>query len=162
MGFKVIDKGYNNYKKSFQDLNSKKVDVGVFEESGENVLIKAIVNEYGTTKAGKNRNIVIPERSFLRSTFNKNYKKISKKFSKIPKLIRSGRFDVMRELKLIGLYQKNQVKKTIIDFKDPANALSTIKNKGFDNPLIETGQLLKSISFKILKKWAVLENTRWR
>jgi len=152
MGFKVIDKGYNNYKKSFRDLSSKKVAVGVFKESGENVRIRAIVNEYGTTKAGKNRNIVIPERSFLRSTFNKNYKKISKKFSKIPKLIRSGRFDVTRELRLIGLYQKNQIKKTIIRFKDPGNALSTIKNKGFDNPLIETGQLLKSISFKILKK----------
>lgn len=152
MALKVIDKGYGNYKKAFQDLNSKKVVVGVFKESGEEVRIRAIVNEFGTTKAGKNRNIVIPERSFIRSTFNKNYKKISKKFSKIPKLIRSGRFDVMRELKLIGLYQKNQVKKTIINFKDPANALSTIKNKGFDNPLIETGQLLKSISFKILKK----------
>lgn len=152
MALKVIDKGYNNYKKSFQDLNSKKVAVGVFKESGEDVRIKAIVNEYGTTKAGKNRNIVIPERSFLRSTFNKNYKKISKKFSKIPKLIRSGKFNVLSELKLIGLYQKNQVKKTIIDFKDPPNAPSTIKNKGFNNPLIETGKLLKSISYKILKK----------
>lgn len=152
MAVKIKDTGFSKYKDAFAVLQSKKVVVGLFASSGSEVLTKGVVNEFGVSNAGKNRNINIPERSFLRSTYNKNYNKVAKRFGQIGKAISKGNFSVIPKLKLIGLEQENEVKKTITELKAPPNAPSTIKAKGSANPLIDTGELRSSISSELRNK----------
>tara|TARA_R110000787_G_scaffold129434_2_gene241262 strand:- start:1146 stop:1613 length:468 start_codon:yes stop_codon:yes gene_type:complete len=146
---KIKDTGFTSYRAAFKELDSKKVAVGLFAKVGDEVLTKGVVNEFGTTKAGKNHDIVIPERSFIRSTYNKNYKKVSRRFGQIAKSIGDGNFRVTDKLRLIGVEQEAAIKKTMVDLKIPPNAASTIAKKGSSNPLIDTGETREKISSEL-------------
>lgn len=152
MGVKVIDHGFDKYKKAVQELNSKKIHVGLFAAVGDKVLTKAIVNEFGTKNAGKNKNITIPERSFVRSTFNKQYKKVASRFNQIFISFGKRQYDISRRFKLIGVEQEMETKKTINDMKTPPNAPSTIRAKGSSKLLIDTGEMRSKISSEVQNK----------
>lgn len=152
MGVKQKDNGYDNYLKAVKELHSSAVRVGLFASVGDKVLTKGIVNEFGTTKAGKNHNITIPERSFIRATYNKQYKKVSRRFGQVFESFSNRNYNVKGKLKLIGIEQENETKKTITEMKTPANKESTIKKKGSSHPLIDTGELRMKISSEVKKK----------
>lgn len=152
MEIKVIDRGFNEYKKAIEELNSKQIQVGMFAKVGDKVLTKAIVNEFGTTKAGKNKNITIPERSFIRSTYNRQYKKVGKRFDQIFVSISKGNYNIVPKLKLIGLEQETETKKTITDMRTPKNSESTIAKKGSSHPLIDTGEMRSKVSHEVKNK----------
>lgn len=158
MTIKEIDNGYTKYRESIAELHNSVIQVGLFAEVGDEVLTKAIVNEFGTTQAGRNKNITIPERSFIRATYNKQYKKVAKRFTQIFESISKKRYDVKAKLKLIALEQSSATQETITNFKSPANAPSTIKKKGSSHPLIDTGEMRSKITSKVSKKiWVLLE-----
>jgi len=146
----VIDKGFDNHKDAFETLNLGKVAVGLFAKVGDGLLTIAIANEFGV-RTGKNGNTVIPERSFIRSTYNKNIKKVARRFTQIAKSISNGNYNVNKKLKLIGLEQEAAIKQTIVDLRSPPNAPSTIKAKGSSNPLIDTGEMRNKISSELRK-----------
>lgn len=148
MGVREKDRGFDKYRNAFKQLGSKKVVVGFFAKVGDEVLTKATVNEFGA----RNGNIVIPERSFVRSTYNKNYKKVARRFSRVARSISNGKYDVERMLKLIGLEQEAAMKKTLTDLRYPPNAESTIKKKRSTNPLIDTGEMRSKISSEVRNK----------
>lgn len=152
MTIKEIDNGYKKYLNSIKELNNSAVQIGLFAEVGDKVLTKAIVNEFGTTQAGKNRNIIIPERSFIRATYNKQYKKVAKRFSQIFESFSNKKFDIKTKLKFIGIEQVSETQSTITNFKTPKNAPSTILRKGSSKPLIDTGEMRMKINYKIVKK----------
>lgn len=152
MEVKVIDHGFDKYKKSIEELHSKQIQVGMFAKVGDKVLTKAIVNEFGTTQAGKNNDVTIPERSFIRSTYNRQYKKVGKRFDQIFVSISKGNYNIIPRLKLIGLEQETETKKTITDMRTPENAESTIAKKGSSHPLIDTGEMRSKISHEVKNK----------
>ena len=152
MEVKIIDHGFDKYKKAIEELHSKQIQVGMFAKVGDKVLTKAIVNEFGTTKAGKNNNVTIPERSFIRSTYNRQYKKVGKRFDQIFISISKRNYNIIPRLKLIGLEQETETKKTITDMRTPENAKSTIAKKGSSHPLIDTGEMRSKISNKVKNK----------
>lgn len=49
----------------------------------------------------------------------------------------------------LGLAFQNEIQKNIAQLRSPANAESTIKAKKSDKPLIDTGTLMRSITFKV-------------
>lgn len=152
MEIKVIDHGFDKYKKAIEELHSKQIQIGMFAKVGDKVLTKAIVNEFGTTQAGKNNNVTIPERSFIRSTYNREYKKVGKRFDQIFVSISKGNYNIIPRLKLIGLEQERETKKTITDMRTPKNAESTIAKKGSSHPLIDTGEMRSKISHEVKNK----------
>jgi|JI9StandDraft_2_1071091.scaffolds.fasta_scaffold00930_28 hypothetical protein len=152
MEVKVIDHGFDKYKKAIEELHSKQIQVGMFAKVGDKVLTKAIVNEFGTTQAGKNNDVTIPERSFIRSTYNRQYKKVGKRFDQIFVSISKGNYNIIPRLKLIGLEQETETKKTITDMRTPENAESTIAKKGSSHPLIDTGEMRSKISHEVKNK----------
>lgn len=152
MEVKVIDHGFDKYKKAIEELHSKQIQVGMFAKVGDKVLTKAIVNEFGTTRAGKNNDVKIPERSFIRSTYNRQYKKVGKRFDQIFVSISKGNYNIIPRLKLIGLEQETETKKTITDMRTPENAESTIAKKGSSHPLIDTGEMRSKISHEVKNK----------
>jgi len=97
----------------------------------------AAVNEFGNRK--KN----IPQRSFLRATLLEKNREITRLAQQTlttkPKMF----FDI------IGQYVLNQINKKIVAGISPANSPATIAFKGSSTPLIDTGQLRNSLTYKV-------------
>jgi len=150
---KIISKSYNNgisgLKKKLLNLNGK-IAVGIFSDSGTynngaKVLDVALVHEFGSVK--KN----IPKRSFLKSTANTKKQEIKKHLISLSKDALNGK-DVKNSRKKVGAWFSAEVSKTIrkggIPFK--SNSQNTVKQKGDNTPLRDTGLLMKSIRWQEL------------
>lgn len=158
MSRKVIDtdKGFALFMKRAKKAarESGGVEIGVFDTTPRmvqstadvpttNVRLAAI-HEFGLGN--------IPERSFLRSTADLNQRKYLELLKKAEKKALEGE-DPKRLLGLIGEVGVADVKATITSQGHghwPALAESTIKAKGSSQALIDTGQLLNSITARVV------------
>ena len=57
----------------------------------------------------------------------------------------------MQIIERVGAKAVGGVKSYMTALKEPPNALSTIKRKGSANPLIDTGELRRAITYKVVK-----------
>ena len=145
------DLGYKRIMKEMAKAKKANVTVGVHEgkepykKGGKTtpVSLVAAANEFGTR--------TIPERSFMRSTFDTSYKDWIKLTEKLKSDIFKGKETVMSALKKIGLVQSEKIKGKILKLRDPANAPSTVKQKVGDNPLVDSRKLWGSIGFEVKK-----------
>ncbi len=96
----------------------------------------------GVTKPHK---IKIPARSYIRSTIDNHADEIQDFAADIARQISRGEMDKRTGLDLIGLKIKSLIQLTMTELRDPPNAPSTVKRKGTNNPLINTGRLRRSI-----------------
>lgn len=96
--------------------------------------------------------VVIPERSFIRGGFDANADKFSNKAVKDLKHVVNGDLSVKSYFDLVGEYMVGELKKYLTNLKDPPNSFATSSAKGKSNPLVDTGQLRKHITFKVVKK----------
>ena len=103
----------------------------------------ATIHEFGAPRAG------IPERSFLRGTFDAKNREWQKFAEKLLKAIAAGRIDADQALGLLGERAVADVRKTIRNGIDPPLKAATVRRKGSSKPLIDTGRLLQSISWSI-------------
>ena len=116
--------------------------VGINESAtypnGLEVAKVAFWNEVGTVN--------MPSRPFLRNTFaNKN-----KEWANLAKyLFVQTNYDLKRTWGMLGEKVVDDLKDAITAFDDPANAQSTIKKKGFNKPLVDTGVMRDSIIYDI-------------
>lgn len=53
-----------------------------------------------------------------------------------------------KAMNMVGVMATANAKQFMVDLKSPPNTAATIKAKGSSNPLIDTGQLMQSISYK--------------
>ena len=141
---------------SRQDFNA--VDIGLFAEQDSHLIMYASANEFGVPssagsglKAGWNHTITIPERSFLRSSFDENKGTIKETIKSNQIKVLLGQVTKNMFLKRLGEYMKSMVQKKIIDgpFKD--NAESTVARKGSNRPLIDTGRMRQSVTYRLMK-----------
>lgn len=148
----VTIKSVNNIPKLMKVLNeleSYAVEVGIFGD-GEYGMI-ARVHEFGTTIQTKKATIVIPERSFMRSTFDEKEKEWSKFILKQLQNVLDFKTDVQTMLGRLGAKMVADIQEKITDIRTPPNAASTIAKKGSNNPLIDTGGLRMRITYRVVK-----------
>ena len=150
---KDIDKGFKDLEKRLREFKKIVVKVGVQGRDasrlndGVTVVTYATANEFGTKNAGRSRSVVIPERSFIRSTTDKkNYWK--KDIDAAYNSIIDGKNTALAAIAKVGIIARDDIIKTISDFVPPPNAESTIKKKKSSQTLIDTGLLRNSISYK--------------
>lgn len=152
MAVVIVDRdfGYNELIESLEDLEQSDgiaVLVGFLAaDAGDDLLVYAAANEFGTED--------IPERSFLRSTVDKNRAKYEASLARVAGHLADGkgaRGRAERELQKLGLTAVGDVQQQIVDIKDPPNAASTIAAKGSSNPLIDTGRMRQSVSFVVVE-----------
>lgn len=131
-----------NALKKYSEMNAS-VRVGVLENAtypdGTPVAMVAFWNEYGA-KGG-----LIPPRPFFRHTvFNQkgNWVLSVKSLIKIHN-------DPKKVMGLMGEHMKGQIVQSIVTWSDPENSKYTQKIKGFNKPLVWSGQLMRSISFEV-------------
>lgn len=72
-------------------------------------------------------------------------------FEIIEEGIASG-LDANQILEQIGVTAVGYVQQYIRDLKSPPNADSTKRKKGSDNPLVDTGAMLQSVTYKVAKQ----------
>ena len=148
----VTIKSVNNIPrlmKVLNELESYAVEVGIFGD-GEYGMI-ARVHEFGTTIQTKKASIVIPERSFMRSTFDEKEKEWSKFILKQLQNVLDFKIDVQTMLGRLGAKMVADIQEKITDIRTPPNAASTIAKKGSSNPLIDTGGLRMRITYRVVK-----------
>lgn len=147
---------------TIKTLNGKKVHVGALQ--GEHAWLAGI-HEYGckipvTDKMRKylasqglylkasTRYITIPERSFLRSGHDENADKVLKNASMALGQVIDGKMSIDTFLDSCGQMLADKIKLYIRDLKSPPNHPYTIEQKGSSNPLVDTGNLLESITWE--------------
>ena len=124
----------------YKEMNAS-VRVGVLENAtypdGTPVAMVAFWNEYGTKR--------IPPRPFFRTTVSEQKKNWVLSVQNLMKMHN----DPKQVMGLIGEHMKGNIVQGIVSFSDPKNADSTERAKGFNNPLIDKGILMRSISFEV-------------
>ena len=124
----------------YKDMNAS-VRVGVLENAtypdGTPVAMVAFWNEYGTRTADP--------RPFFRTTVWENKKNWVLSVQNLMK----QHDNPQQVMGLIGEHMKGNIVQGLVSFSDPKNADSTERAKGFNNPLIDKGILMRSISFEV-------------
>lgn len=135
---RVWKKLYNLARKT----QGKAVRVGVFD--GRNSEI-GLVHEFGAPS----RNI--PARPFIRQTFQRKRAELAQLQAKLAQAIMMGRLDEARAMGMLGAWAAGAIKATITrDGEFAPLKPATIKRKGSDKPLIDTGQLVGAITFVVV------------
>lgn len=95
------------------------------------------------------KSVKIPERAFLRRSHDEKGEDVIKACERALGLVATGNMSIEEYLEMLGRDYATMVKQYIVDLKDPPNSPITIENKGSDNPLVDTGGLVESISYRI-------------
>lgn len=120
----------NNFFKALSELDGINITVGVFGKEAAKI---AFFNEFGT------RNI--PARSFIRSTLAEHKRDIVGNFA----MNFQQTHDAKMTAALTSTYVENLIKAKIASGDFTPNAPSTIKKKGRNQPLVDTGRMLNSV-----------------
>lgn len=150
LGLKALLKRLKEFKKAIIKIGVQGPDSWKMTD-GVPVVRYAAANEFGTKNAGRNRNVVIPERSFLRSTTDKK-KGWRKEIDQAYVNVFEGKDAAIAAIAKVGIVARDDVIQTITDGVAPANARSTIAKKKSSKTLIDTGTLRNSISYKFANK----------
>lgn len=93
--------------------------------------------------------IVIPERSFLRSSFDKHSQDVIKDVKKLIPLMVNGRISGDDVLNQCGAWLRDMVKDYAIELRKPENHPFTVERKGSSNPLVSTSDMVDHIEYEI-------------
>jgi len=137
-------------KDVLKELKNYSVEIGIFG-SDEYVMV-ASVHEFGATIRRGGGSITIPERSFLRTTFDEKNEEWVNFFKSQLKQVLGLQMDVQTLFNRLGARMVGDVQKKITDLDAPPNAPSTIIKKGSSNPLIDTGGLRMRVTYRVVRK----------
>lgn len=118
--------------------------VGFLEKAtypdGTPVGMIAAINEFGAPSRNQ------PPRPFFRNM-------IAAKQNEWPAAIagvfKASNYDAAKTFDIVGAAIAGQLRQSITDLMSPPLAASTIRRKGFDKPLIDTGHMLKSVDHEV-------------
>ena len=152
--------------RELQYLASHQVEIGIFADASRDgavpMLVIAAANEFGAKIPKRQARfedlddenpekwIIIPERSYLRAWFDENVDVLQATMERLIGQVVEGKISGRAALETIGGYVVTHVQAYMVDLKTPPNAPSTIRRKGSSNPLIDTGQLKDSITWKVV------------
>jgi len=144
-GFKGIIKElrkleYKPFVKIGYPAESKKTNEEHVESEFVTVLDIAIWHEFGTESGS------LPERSFIRSSFDNNRKKYEKLNKKLLERIYSGRMTVEKALDILGETILNDIKAFLKNNEVTPKSLRAIAQNG--KTLVDTAQLMNSLTYK--------------
>ncbi len=154
MKLTVDKKVWNNLKKSFAKAGMFEDQVGwqadaVYGSDNENLPMAQVAQWLEEGVASKN----IPPRPFMRVGFKAALSKGANdaSFKRIVTAVANGQ-DVFKALHKEGDSFRQTLRQVMIDWDTPRNAPTTVELKGFDDPLIETSELISNITSKTTKR----------
>ena len=100
----------------------------------------AVFNEYGDPARH------VPARPFMHGTVNRNVKK----WRNFVQDVLPQTMNAKETMERLGQRVVQDMKDTINDWTEPPNAPSTIAQKGFNNPLIDTRTMVDSVRMEVV------------
>jgi phage gpG-like protein len=157
-GVTDTDKGYADLRRTLAKIRAERpyVVVGIRgqagaqtyqDEAGKGDAISLV--EVGAVHEFGSRDGRIPERSYMRSTFDRNRDDYERGFKRSIGRVVDGTAEIDTELGRLGLVVAGDIQETIATLTDPPLAQYTIDKKGSSKPLIETGRLKQSIDHEV-------------
>jgi phage gpG-like protein len=154
------ERGYEALKREFAKMAEFKpeVKVGILGDAEKNARTDGLTNvEIGTVHEFGSPSEGIPERSFLRSTMEAKGdeyratlgRELRQAFGQKGLELQESALLVLERL---GMRASADVKERIREGIAPANAPETVERKGSSTPLVDTGQLINSISWQVGQK----------
>lgn len=157
MSFKLkVDKsGWDKIKKELLKGSNLEVQVGVVESTNygpdnDNLSVAQVWQWQEEGVPAQN----IPTRPAIRVGFMTPIKSglYDKLFVESMQRIAEGKSTFKQEYERIGTKAKVDLKKAVADWDTPPNAPFTVAEKGFNNPLIDSGLLYDSIDSKVANR----------
>ncbi len=111
-------------------------------EDGTSLAEVAAYNEFGSSDT--------PARPFMRQSFEGHQAELKAACEQVNKVIASGG-TAEEALKKLGVTVKGLVQAEIVEGDFAPNAPSTIKKKGSEQPLVDTGHMRQSVNYVIRK-----------
>lgn len=165
-----IDRGWNRIIRESKRLSNSSVDVGLFGSGGDpsnNIAARGAVQEFGASirvtpkmrgylasrgvfLKASTTTIEIPSRPFTRTGFDKNKRKLIRAIDLWWKRLTDGSISARKVLNNTGILHTDQIKKALKtrSLWKP-NSEVTIRFKRKSAPLINTGEMMNSIKYKI-------------
>lgn len=153
-----IDLGMDRIMNDLLEMDGRFSDVGFHEgvqhaASGKPAALIAHWNNSGTFKPGSGGQHHIPPRRFMKTAMERNGKgQLGKESERLVGSLIDGSVSTKEVSSRIGESHQRQIQKAINRFSTPANAASTIRKKGRNDPLTETGELETLVDHKEGKK----------
>lgn len=122
----------------------------LFKPKGKNILAVRGPNGALVTMFVLKESVTIPERSFLRSTFDEKNKEWQNFATGMIRQVLNGSMSVDTMFDRLGQRMVADVQQKIRDITTPPNAAITRENKGSSNPLIDTGRMRQGITYKVV------------
>ena len=113
--------------------------------SGITMVELAAIHEFGSPKNN------IPQRSWIRSTFDDNAALAA--FSvKIVAALLNGKIELDRALDMIGAFAATEIKKNVTQGEHIAPPLQpeTIRRKKSTRPLVDTGRMINAVTWEVM------------
>lgn len=120
----------------------KKVKVGFPAGTDTDIVDKAIWNHYGTSRG-------IPARPFLLNAMRRQRRKYLNIMKEQGARILRGETTLTAVMNKLGVLAQGDVQAEIDATLTPPNAPATIKAKGSSHPLIESGEMKRSVTWKV-------------
>jgi len=146
-------RAWNALQAALHGLGDKAVKVGILgskaevaDDEGFTLAERAAVHEYGTADGS------VPERRWIRGTFATYEQELIALQVKLAKAFFTGSLNANQALGQLGVWAANKVKTHVKqDDLMPPLKPATIAAKGSDRPLIDTGLMVNSVSYEVVK-----------
>ena len=123
---------------------AKQVEIGFLAGAtaadGQSIPLRAALNEFGVPSRNQ------PPRPFFR---NMIAAKSPEWPAAVGQTLKAANMDAAKALDLAGQAISGQLVQSIVGFRDPPLAASTIARKGFDKPLIDTGDMSRGVNHRV-------------
>ncbi|MBM7696634.1 hypothetical protein JOD44_001751 [Salimicrobium jeotgali] len=149
MQVSIVQDNFPKLQRAIEDMSKYELHVGIFGEDdsgGDSYVMIANVHEFGFKRLN------IPERSFMRSTFDEKESEWVKFMEDRMNRVFAFKMSVEQMYEQLGAKIVSDIQDKIRAIDSPPNAASTIKQKGSSNPLIDKGAaggLLSRITWKV-------------
>lgn len=154
--------------KNLEELESLSVQIGILGKSGSDMLMIGGVHEFGCSiqvtdkmrgffaynfgvHLRKDTKVIkIPERSYIRTSFDSKQGEISAKGADLIGMVVEGQMSARHFYEMLGQTCVEAIQDFITsNAVSPANTALTIANKGSSSPLVDTGRLIGSITYEV-------------
>lgn len=164
MGVKWVTKKnkFLEMERAAVELNGRRVDVGVFGEQawlagiheyGCKIKVtdkmRAYLHSYGLHLKDGTEYITIPERAFLRNGYDLNKDAVIRDAEQVLPGVVDGSLASDELLKMVGLILSSNIKDYATALDSPPNHPYTAERKGSNNPLVDTGDMIGSITYEV-------------
>lgn len=141
----VRDLGWKKIRDQIKSMDGKAVTAGLHEEDAgnrdPNAVMRGYFNEFGTDTA--------PARPFIRTTHDTQKLKWVRQMQSDLGRVMDQQMTGQQMLESVGAMAADDIRQAVTDWDTPPNAPSTIQRKGFDDPLVETGEMRDAIAYKV-------------